>query len=91
VRHGPRGWVRRVARSADDDVAAGGGATRTRPRSAIEADLRGVRAARARIRAGNRYGNPPFDAVIARRTDRLLDELLRCGAGEDRQGAGAAA
>jgi hypothetical protein len=48
-----------------------------RSRRAIEEDLRRVCALQADMRSGHIRAERTFATIIARRTDRLLDELLR--------------
>jgi hypothetical protein len=48
----------------------------TRERAAVEEDLRGISAMRARLRTGDRRADRLFAEMIDRRVDRLLDELL---------------
>jgi hypothetical protein len=54
-------------------------AARAAPRSrrAIEEDLRRVCTLQADLRSGHIRTERTFATIIARRTDRLLDELLR--------------
>lgn len=65
-----------------------------RSRRAIEEDLRGVRALQADMRSGRIRAELTFTTIIARRTDRLLDELLRLPGGPQestrRRGRGSA-
>jgi hypothetical protein len=49
----------------------------SRSRRAIEEDLRRVCALQADMRSGRIRAEQRFATIIARRTDRLLDELLR--------------
>jgi hypothetical protein len=48
-----------------------------RPQRAIEQDLRRVCALQADLRSGRIRAERTFATIITRRTDRLLDELLR--------------
>jgi hypothetical protein len=48
-----------------------------RSRAAIEEDLRGVHALRTGVSSGPIVAGGTFTEIIARRVDRLLDELLR--------------
>jgi hypothetical protein len=52
-----------------------------RPRRAIEEDLRRVCALQADMRSGHIRADRTFATIVARRTDRLLDELLRLPGG----------
>jgi hypothetical protein len=56
-----------------------------RPRAVIEEDLRGLPALRAGHRTGDPRADQLFAALIDRRADRLLDELLRQLDGRVRQ------
>jgi hypothetical protein len=77
----------------DRGVAPTASATRwaPRPRAAIEADLRALPSLRAGVRTGDLRADQLFGALLARRADRLLDELLRCGDGSEGAIAGSAA
>jgi hypothetical protein len=65
-----------------------------RPRRAIEEDLRHVCALRADMRSGYIRAERTFATILTRRTDRLLDELLRLPGGPQewtrRRGRGSA-
>jgi hypothetical protein len=77
----------------DRGVAPTTNATRRppRPRAAIEADLRALPTLRAGVHTGDLRADQLFRALIARRADRLLDELLRSGNGSEGAIAGSAA
>jgi hypothetical protein len=48
-----------------------------RPRAALEDDLRGIAAVRARLGTETPPADDVFTRIIAHRADRLLDDLLR--------------
>lgn len=60
-----------------DDAPTPAARAAPRPRRAIEEDLRRVCALQADMRSGHIRAERAFATIIARRTDRLLDELLR--------------
>jgi hypothetical protein len=60
-----------------DDAPTPAAGAAPRPRRAIEEDLRRVCALQADMRSGHIRAEREFATIIARRTDRLLDELLR--------------
>jgi hypothetical protein len=65
-----------VAHYSSDHAPTPASRAAPRPRRAIEQDLRGICALQADLRSGRIRAERAFATIVARRTDRLLDELL---------------